>query len=210
MDFERLERAWQSSANSLPEAAKTYLMEEMMETLKKRRRDFRNFTGLVGLVLALWTVKIAYDVIVDPFPFDATREWAAFPLLMLPWVALLFVRAQQKRHLAAFPDPYRSTPEMLRALIDENATALARTRWMAGITAVCVALLALMLRQLVSVGKMSEQNVLQGSILFGAIFAGIWLYYGWEYFRRLRPEGERLRRLLADVGNGEEPLKPNG
>jgi hypothetical protein len=210
MDFERLERAWQSSANSLPEAAKTYLMEEMMETLKKRRRDFRNFTGMVGLVLAAWTAKIAYDVLLDPFPFDATREWAAFPLLMLPWAALLFIRTQQKRHVEAFPDPYRSTPDMLRALVDENDTALARTRWMAGTTAVCVALLALMLRQLVSVGKMSEQNVLQGSMLFGAIFAGIWLYYGWEYFRKLRPEGERLRRLLVDFSDEEEPVEPGG
>ena len=209
MDFERLERAWQSSANSLPEAAKTYLMEEMMETLKKRRRDFRNFTVMVGLVLAAWTGKIAYDVIVDPFPFDATREWAAFPLLMLPWAALLFVRKQQKRHLAAFPDPYRSTPEMLRALIDENDTAMARTRWIAGITAVCVALMALMLRQLVSVGKMTEQNVLQGSILFGTILGGIWLYHGWQYFWKLRPEGERLRRLLVDFKDGEEPTRPD-
>ena len=208
MDFERLERAWQSSANSLPEAAKTYLMEEMMETLKKRRREFRNFTIMVGLVLAAWTGKIAYDVIFNPFPFDATREWSAFPLLMLPWAALLFVRRQQKRHLAAFPDPYRSTPEILRALIDENDTAMARTRWRAGITAVCVALLALMLRQLLSVGKMTEQNVLQGSILFGTILGGIWLYYGWQYFRKLKPEGERLRRLLMDFEDGEEAGKP--
>lgn len=207
MDFERFERAWQSSANSLPEAAKTYLMEEMLETLRKRRREFRNFTVMVGLVLAAWTAKIAHDVIFNPFPFDATREWAAFPLLMLPWAALLLVRAQQKRHLAAFLDPYRSTPEMLRALIDENDTALARTRWMAGIMVVCVALMAVMLGQLVSVGKMTGQNVLQGSILFGTILGGIWLYYGWQYFRKLRPEGERLRRLLADFKDGEEPTR---
>ena len=79
---------------------------------------------------------------------------------------------------------------------------------MAGITAVCVALLALMLRQLVSVGKMTEQNVLQGSILFGTILGGIWLYYGWQYFRKLKPEGERLRRLLMDFEDGEEAGKP--
>ena len=42
---------------------------------------------------------------------------------------------------------------------------------------------------------MTEQNVLQGSILFATILGGIWLYHGWQYFRKLRPEGERLRRL---------------
>lgn len=198
MNFERLERAWRSSANSPTEAAKAYLMEEMMEALEKRRRDTRGFTGLVALVLTLWTVKIGYDVIVNPFPFDWSREWAALPLFLLPWAALFYIRARHKRHMNAFPDPYRSTPDTLRALIDENQVAQARTRWMAGMTAVCIVLLAIMLGQLVSVGKMTERNVLQGSILFGSIFAGIWAYQGWAYFRKLRPEGERLRRLLAD------------
>lgn len=198
MNFERLERAWRSSANSPSEAAKTYLMEEMMEALKKRRRDFRGFTMLIGLTLTGWTLKIVYDVIFRPFPFDISREWAALPLFLLPWAALVFIGVQHKRHMHAFPDPYRSTPDTLRALIDENDVAQARTRWMAGMTALCIVLLAVMLGQLMSVGKMSGQNVFQGSILFGTIFAGIWVYHGWHYFRKLRPEGERLRRLFAD------------
>lgn len=198
MNFELLERAWRTSANSPTEAAKAYLMEEMMEALEKRRRDTRGFTLIIAIVLALWTAKIGYDVIANPFPFDFGREWAALPLVMLPWVALFFIRAQHKRHVAAFPDPYRSTPDTLRALIDENEAAQARTRWMAGMTLVCIALLAIMLGQLMSVGKMTGQNVLQGAILFGTIFAGIWAYHGWQYFRKLRPEGDRLRRLLAE------------
>lgn len=198
MNFERLERAWRSSANSPTEAAQTYLMEEMMEALEKRRRDLRGFTRIIALVLAAWSMKIAYDVIVNPFPFDFSREWAALPLFLLPWAALFFLRLQHKRHLEAFPDPYRSTPDTLRALIDENEAAQARTRWMGWMTLACIALLALMLGQLMSVGKMTAQNVLQGSILFGAIFAGVWIYQGWHYFKKLRPEGDRLRRLLAE------------
>jgi hypothetical protein len=198
MDFERLERAWRSSANSPSAAAQAYLMEEMMETLNKRRRDFRGFIGIIGLVLVLWTAKIAYDVVFNPFPFDFSREWAVLPLFALPWAALFFLGAQYKRHMEAFPDPYRSTPDTLRALIDENEVAQKRTRWMAGMTLVCIGLLTLMLGQLMSVGKMTGQNVFQGSILFGAIFAGIWAYHGWAYFKKLRPEGERLKRLLSE------------
>jgi hypothetical protein len=198
MDFERLERAWKSSANSPSEAAKTYLMEEMMETLHSRRRSFRGFIVMIGLTLTAWTGKIIYDVIVNPFPFDASREWAAFPLALLPWLALAFVARQHRRHMAAFPDPEASVPATLRALIDENASAQARTRWMAGMMVVLVALLGIMLAQLVAVGKMTPQNVFQGSVLFGAILGSIWAYYGWAYFKRLRPEGERLKRLLAE------------
>ncbi|MEO6361267.1 MAG: hypothetical protein ABIO43_11965 [Sphingomicrobium sp.] len=198
MNFELLERAWRSSANSPSEAAKTYLMEEMMEALKERHRDFRGFMIMIGLTLSAWTLKIAYDLIFQPFPFDLVREWAALPLLLMPWAALVFIGAQYKRHRNAFPDPYRSTPDTLRALIDENDVAQARTRWMAGMALVCIVLLAIMLGQLMSVGKMSGQNVFQGSILFGSIFAAVWAHQGWHYLRKLRPEGERLRRLLAD------------
>lgn len=198
MDFERLERAWRSSANSPSAAAQAYLMEEMMKTLDKRRRDFRGFIGIIGLVLTFWTVKIANDLVFNPFPFDFSREWAALPLFLMPWAALFFLAAQYKRHMEAFPDPYRSAPDTLRALIDENDAAQNRTRWMAGMTLVCIVFLALALGQLMSVGKMTGQNVFQGSILFGTIFAGVWAYHGWQYFRKLRPEGERLRRLLVD------------
>jgi hypothetical protein len=152
----------------------------------------------IGVMLTLWTLKIGYDVIYQPFPFDWSREWAALPLFLLPWGALFFIRAQHKRHMDAFPDPYRSTPDTLRALIDENGVTQARTRWMAGMTLIFIALLAIMLSQLVSVGKMSWQNVFQGATVFGTIMTGIWVYQGWHYFRNLRPEGERLRRLLAD------------
>lgn len=198
MDFERLERAWRSSANSPSEAAQTYLMEEIMETLNKRRRDFRGFIVIVGLTLTFWTAKVVYDIFANPFPFDVGREWAALPLGLLPWLSLLFIIRQHKRHMDAFPDPEASVPSTLRALIDENLTAQARTRWMARMTLVFIGLVAIMLGQLVSVGKMSEQNVFQGSIVFGTIIAGIWAYQVWAYFRKLRPEGERLRRLLAD------------
>lgn len=198
MDFERLERAWRSSANSPSEAAQTYLMEEMMETLKKRHRDFRGFIGMIGLTLTFWTGKIIYDIFENPFPYDFSREWAALPLALLPWLSFLFIVRQHKRHMSAFPNPEASVPSTLHALIDENLTAQARTRWMAGMTLVFIVLVAIMLGQLVSVGKMTWQNVFQGSVVFGAIIAGIWVYQGWAYFRKLRPENDRLRRLLAD------------
>ena len=89
-------------------------------------------------------------------------------------------------------------PATLRALIDENESAQKRTRLMAGMTVVLIGLLGLMLVQLISVGKMTDRNALQGALLFGAIFAGIWTYQAWAYFKKLRPEGDRLRRLLAD------------
>lgn len=203
MDFERLERAWRSNANSPSEAATAYLMEETMDTLKRRRRDFQAFTTFIGLLLAAWTAKIVFDVVTDPFPFDLSREWSALPLAALPWGAFLVMRAQHARHLRAHPDPYASMPATLRALLDENAAAQRRTRWMGCLMLVFVALIALALRQLVDVGKMTPENVFQGSLMFGGMMTVVWGVVTVEYFRKLRPEGVRLARLLQQYEEAE-------
>jgi len=200
MDFERLERAWNGPANSPSEAASAYVVDEMMHTLKSRRQATNGFVGIVGLVLVLWTVKIGYDIVANPFPFDLTREWAVLPLFALPWAGLFIMQAQQKRHLLAHPDPYASTASTLRALLDENRMAQRRERLSGVLIAVSVILIAVVLGQLVSVGKMTPTNVAQGCVLFGVILGSISIYRVWRYFRVLKPEARHLQRLLADYG----------
>ncbi len=198
MDFERLERAWRSSANTPDEAAGAYMTEEMMEELRRRRGRVNRITFMAGAALVLWTGKIAWDWFANPFPFDISREWGALALLILPWVALVLVRGQIERHLRAHPDPYASAPQTLRALIDENAGAQRRVRFMAALMALGVAALAVSLWQLMDVGKMTAGNVRDGAILFGVVLGSVWTVIGVNYFTRLKPEGLRLQRLLAE------------
>jgi len=198
MDFERLERAWRSPANTPADAAVAYLTEETMQTLKARRRQFHTVTAIAGIALLLWTGRIVWAWFTEPFPFDLQREWGAVAMLVLPWIALILARAGFARHLAAYPDPDASMPDALRALIDENRLARRRVVFMAVMMALGVAALAVALGQLVEVGKMTPQNVRDGAILFGVVFAVVWGSIGLNYFTRLRPEGERLRRLLAE------------
>ena len=198
MDFERLERAWRSPANTPAEAAAAYIVEETMDALKARRRTVHTITAMAGIALALWTGKIVWDVFANPFPFDLSREWGAVAMLALPWIALVVARLQIARHLRAQPDPYASMPDTLRALIDENRSARRRVAVMAGLMALGVAALAVALGQLVEVGKMTPANVRDGAILFGVVLAGVWGWIGVNYFTRLKPEAARLQRLLAD------------
>ena len=197
MDFERLERAWNSPANSPSAAASADVVEEMMHTLKKRRDEAAGLARVVGLVLVLWTLKIGYDVVFDPFPFDIRREWSVIPLFALPWIGLILVQLQLRRHRLAHPDPYGSVPATLRALLDENRPArrtfvIATSLMGLGVVGVAFALYQLML-----VGKMTPANVLQASILFGAIMLSVAAYKAWQYLRVLKPETARLERLLA-------------
>lgn len=198
MDFERLERAWRSPANTPADAAAAYLVEETMQTLKQRRRSFHTLTAIAGTALLVWTGKIAFTWFTNPFPFDLSREWAMVALLVLPWIALLVVRGRYARHLAAYPDPEASMPQALRALIDENRMARGRVKFMAVMMGLGVAALAVALGQLVDVGKMTPENLRDGAILFGVVFAAVWGSIGVNYFTRLKPEGERLQRLLAE------------
>jgi hypothetical protein len=200
MDFDRLERAWASPANSPSEAAAAYVTDALFDTLRRRRRATARFLRFVGMVLVFWTAVVVFQVLTDPFPFDFAREWSLLLLGALPWIGLFLIRRQQRRHLLAHPDPYQSVAASLCGLLDENLAARRRLGVTTGLMAAGLVLLALALGQLETVGKMTPDNVRQAAILFGAILAAVAGYKAWHYARVLKPEGERLRRLLADYG----------
>ena len=197
MDFERLERAWRSHANRLPDAAAAYVMEEMMQTLKKRRNEVRGILIFAGLALTLQTGLILHALLVDQVLIPG-REWGAFLMLGIGWAALAFIGFRFRQHLLAYPDPYSSSSDTLRALLDQNRSERQRMRFLGVAGIFFVAATALTLGQLEAVGKMTPANIRDFSILFGGGFLLGLVYACWRYFRVLKPEGARLERLLAD------------
>ncbi len=196
MDFETLEKLWRSEANDRATVAETYVLEATMKTLKQRRGAFSTGMGLVGLALVLWTGAIIYAVAASKIA-DITREWGIVALLAVSWLAFLRAQAQQRRHLRTWPDATVSMPEALNALIDENRTAKARTRMMGAAFLVFAVVLALSVGQLYAVGKMEWRHVVQASLMFGGALLLSAAIHSIRYVRVLKPEGERLRRLLA-------------
>jgi hypothetical protein len=195
MDFDTLERLWRSEANHQASVAETYVIESTLKTLKNRRRKVATGMGLVGLALTTWTFMILYALAVGKIA-SLAREWGIVALLIVSWVAFFAAILQQWWHMNAHPHTTDTMPEVLRALIDENRTAQARTRMMAMALIAFIAVLGLCLWQLYSVGKMELQHVVQGSILFGAALGLSSLIHTIRYVRLLRPEGKRLQRLL--------------
>lgn len=195
MDFETLERLWRSEANDRATVAETYVLEATMKTLKQRRSAFSTGIGLIGLALILWTGAVAYAVVTGKIA-DITNEWGSAALLLVSWIAFLFAQAQQRRHMQACPDAVTSMPEALKGLIDENRTAQARSRMMGMALLVFAAMLTVSVWQLYSVGKMEWRHVVQGSTLFGGALLLSACIHAIRYFRVLKPEGMRLRRLL--------------
>jgi hypothetical protein len=196
MDFETLEKLWRSEANDRATVAETYVLEATMKTLRQRRGAFSTGMGLVALALLVWTGAIIYAVITGKIA-DITQEWGIVALLSVSWLAFLRAQAQQRRHLQAWPDATISMPEAINALIDENRTARARTRMMGLAFLVFAVVLALSVGQLYAVGKMEWRHVVQGSLMFGGALLLSATIHAIRYVRVLRPEGERLKRLLA-------------
>lgn len=197
MDFELLERAWRSSANRPSEAASAYVLEETMQTLSKRRQQFRGIIILGTFGLTVQTGLIAHALFVQRV-IDPGSEWGALLILAVGWGALIAVGLHFRNYLRAFPDPDATMAAALAALIGENRASLRRMQLMGIAGVLFIAATAISLVQLQGVGKMSWSNVRDFAIIFGGGFA-LGIAYGlWRYFRVLKREGERLERLYSE------------
>jgi hypothetical protein len=150
---------------------------------------------LIGLGLTVWTCAIIYALVVGKIS-NLSQEWGIVALLFVSWLAFSAALLQQRRHMQAHPHATANMLEVLRALVDENRTARARTRMMAIALIIFITVLGLCLWQLYAVGKMELRHVVQGSILFGSALGLLFVIHTIWYVRTLRPEGERLQRLL--------------
>ncbi|QAY78211.1 hypothetical protein [Sphingosinicella sp. BN140058] len=196
MDFERLERAYASSANRPSEAGAAYLMEEMMHSLATRRRKFRLQIGLIGLAMLAWTGMVVNAFFIRQVA-DAAREWGAAAMLLVSWAAFAAVVHQYRRHLDKFPEIPNSIPEAISALIDENAAARRRIRTLLYALPVFIAALVIALFQLRTIGKMTSSNLRDAAILMGGALLFSTATFTLRYLRDLKPEADRLKRLLA-------------
>jgi low affinity Fe/Cu permease len=195
MDFDTLERLWQSETNNQASVAETYVFQATLKTLKMRRSKVVAGMQLIGLGLFVWTCAIIYALVVGKIS-NLSQEWGIVALLFVSWLVFFAALLQQRRHMLAHPRATANMPEVLRALIDENRTAQARARMMAIALIVFIAVLGLCQWQLYLVGKMELRHIIQGSILFGSALGLSFVIHTIRYVRTLRPEGERLQRLL--------------
>lgn len=198
MEFERLERAWRSPENMQPETAAIDLKEKMVKTLLMRRAARRVCLALVGFALVLWTGALFHAAFME-HSLDPTLSnlWL---LVALFWVLLVLVGAQNHGHLSRHPQPEGSMRDSLAAMIDDNATARRRYRLLGGGLVAFVVLMGLVLAQLEARGLMDARDIWQGGLLFGSTLIVTTAACAWRYFRRLKPEGERLTRLLSEYG----------
>ncbi len=198
MNPNEIQGAWNSPRNNLPTEVQQQLARKFARQMIRRRRFqfiwlINTFVWLsVITALAIWSIAAGK---VKP-----GQEWGLFPLLITPWAfAIHFLRRYLKPASPAAPGEL-SVIDSLRAALDSNRTAQSHLKLVAGLFAIVIPLLALVMRQLHVSGKASSNEL----ACMAAFFGGTLLLSGGgiaaRYFGRLLPQQKQLDAVLAELG----------
>lgn len=196
MEFEHLEAAWRSPANTPDDKAQAYLMEEVMKTLRARRRGEVLLFAIPTIAMSIFTA-IAVRAIAEG-RMDVGREWGGLAMIGVCWLVLaaVLVAGILLRHRqGADPGSMRDT---LAAMLAANRRARTNVRifWM--MLPVFLAPMLVGVTQLREVGKATERDAWQMLFVFGlALVSSV----GWNmgrYFWVMKPEQRRLEALLKE------------
>ncbi|UDF04862.1 hypothetical protein [Asticcacaulis sp. AND118] len=197
MKIETLERLWRAHDRDPDRTAQACLLESLMTTIERRRNGQNVFLLCVGAALGTITLVFGYDIIRHE-GFDPAREWGALLMLAAPWIALILMKRAHDRHVQRFPDPGASISENLRVRLDENRTARQGAVVMLWLMGLFPILTGIALWQLTGTDKMTVAQAMQGALVFSGVLGASTVAQILRYRLFLRPEGERLTRLLAE------------
>jgi hypothetical protein len=196
MEFDQLQAAWTSPANTPDAKAQAYLMEQLMHALKARRRGEILLFAIPLTAMTIFSAVMARSIATGRM--DVGREWAALAMMGVCWLmlaAVLTVGIVLRNRKTTGGSPVRDT---LNAMLAANRRARANVRifWM--MLPVFLAPMFVGVGQLRDVGKASDRDAWQMLFVFGvALIASV----GWNaarYHWVMKPEQRRLEGLLAE------------
>jgi len=195
MEFERLEQAWRSQANTPDQQAQAYLMEQLMHALKARRRGEILFLATPVAAMTLFTVIAVRSILAGQT--DLTREWGALAMLGVCWTVLaaVMIAAVTAKRAPRDGSPVRQTLEAMLAA-NRRARINYRIFWMS--LPVFIVPLLFSVVQLNEVGKTTDRNMWQMLLVFGVALGASVGWNALRFFKVLKPEQRRLEGLLED------------
>lgn len=197
MNSNEMQHVWNSPLNNLPPGEQKQMAEQFIRQMNRCRRFQRfwlihTFTWLAIItVAAIWSVALGKTKL--------AHEWALLPLLIVPWAfAIYFLRSYLKM---AAPKRQKelSVVESLRAALASNLNRQSRLKMVGGLYLILVPVLVLALRQLHTVGKVSERELVSMAVFFGGALGISALFMAALFVRSLLPQQKRLEGLLAEI-----------
>lgn len=195
MEFDRLEQAWRSEANTPDAQAQAYLMEELMHMLKARRRGETLLFAIPVAAMTLFTAIVGRSILMGRMNLE--REWGALAMLGVCWLVLaaVFAAALLAKRPRGDGSPVRQTLEGMLAA-NRRARTNYKIFWMS--LPVFLVPLLVSVTQLHDVGKATDRNIGQMLLLFGVALGASVGWNALRFFRVLKPEQKRLEGLLAE------------
>jgi hypothetical protein len=197
MNLNEMQNVWNSPRNNLPTEAQQSLANQFARQMIRRRR----FQSLWLINTFVWLTLITV-LAVRMLAIGQTmpgQEWGLFPLLLVPWgFAIHFLRRYLKPVL---PITRGETPivDSLRAALASNQETRSHLKLVGVLYVIMIPLLALVMRQLHAVGKVSERELVSMAVFFGAVLLVGGIGIAARYFIRLQPQQKRLTELLAEL-----------
>ena len=195
MNFDELQKLWNSSGNEPSSVQREKLTKHFVASLRRQRRNQLAWLIWTFFVFTALTTFVGW-IVLGTDKVDLTREWAALPLMLIPWsVAILFL----KRFLKPANPLCRGdvpTTDALMAAVAANRAAQSRLKIVGVMYAVFIPVLARAMWQLHAVGKTSTRELASMTLFFGAVLGvcatGVFLRLRF----RLMPQQKHLESLL--------------
>lgn len=195
MNFNDLQRDWNSPRNNLPAGQPHVVAERFAHQMTRRRRFQRFWLAHTFVWLTAITGWVAVSMATGRT--NPTEEWGLVPLLLVLWGAGLFMlrfrtTAARAAHLAL---PIR---EALSAALISNQTAQAQSRFVGALYVLLTPFLALVLHQLHAAGKVSPRELTSMAVFSGASLLVCGALLAARHFGRLIPQRRQLEGLLQE------------
>jgi len=196
MNLNELQNVWNSPRNNLPTEAQQRLADKFTRQMIRRRRF--QFFWLINTFFWL-TVITVLAIRMIAVGQTTSQEWGLFPLLFVPWgFAVHFLRRYLKP-VTPVTCGETTIVDSLRAALVANRETRSHLKLVGILYAIMIPLLAVAMRQLYTVGKVSERELISMVIFFGAVLllggAGI----AARYFARVLPQKKQLDALLTEL-----------
>lgn len=190
MEFDRLEQAWRSDANAATDETQALLKEQLMQTLKTRRRAELLLAGIPVATMTVFTVVALAAVL-----RNQGAGWPGIAMLAVCWVVMSAVFWNGFRHRSRDTgSPLRDT---VAGLLAANRRARSNCHIFWAMLPVFMLPLFMALQRLQDEGRM---NTAQGWQAMGVCGLALAASAGWNalrYVMVLKPEQRRLEALLS-------------
>ncbi len=194
MNFDDLQNVWNSPHNSPTAPEQKRLLIELNQTLQNKRRNHLVWLVWTFLQLGLISVFVGWLIFATD-KLTVSREWSVIVLLLIPWFGAGL-------YLKQFLRPALSNggnSDIVNSLNAAKAANLAeqlRLKILGVMYLVFLPALALAMRQLHSVGKITPRETLSMALFLGAALTISACVVAFRYYFRLVPRKRHLDFIL--------------